>query len=77
MERISSATEEELAPIDGVGPTIAHAVQEWFAVDWHREIVRKWEAAGVRMADEGAEGGPRPPGGTGTDRALGVRNSSD
>ena len=25
---------------------------EWFAVDWHRAIVDKWRAAGVRMADE-------------------------
>jgi DNA ligase (NAD+) len=32
---------------------------EWFAVDWHREIVRKWAAAGVRTADEGADEGPR------------------
>ncbi|MCU1594827.1 MAG: ligA [Frankiales bacterium] len=60
MDRISGATEEELAPIDGVGPTIARAVLEWFSVDWHREIVRKWAAAGVRMADEGAAEGPRP-----------------
>ena len=38
--------------VEGVGPTIAAAVVEWFAVDWHREIVDKWRAAGVRMADE-------------------------
>ena len=25
---------------------------EWFTVDWHRAIVDKWRAAGVRMADE-------------------------
>jgi DNA ligase (NAD+) len=35
-----------------VGPTIADAVIEWFAVDWHREIVDKWAAAGVALADE-------------------------
>ena len=45
---------------DGVGPTIAKAVEEWFAVDWHREIVRKWRAAGVRMAEERVDDGPRP-----------------
>ena len=38
--------------MEGVGPTIAAAVEEWFAVDWHRAIVEKWRAAGVRMADE-------------------------
>jgi DNA ligase (NAD+) len=35
-----------------VGPTIAAALREWFEVDWHRAIVGKWHAAGVRMADE-------------------------
>ena len=42
----------ELAAVEGVGPTIAAAVIEWFTVDWHRAIVDKWRAAGVRMADE-------------------------
>ncbi|PKV80355.1 NAD-dependent DNA ligase LigA [Nocardia fluminea] len=52
LERIESATGEELAATDGVGPTIAAAVVEWFTVDWHRAIVDKWRAAGVRMEDE-------------------------
>ncbi|MCW2570115.1 MAG: ligA [Frankiales bacterium] len=60
MERIREASEEELAAIDGVGPTIAHGVREWFDVDWHRDIVRKWAEAGVRMTDDGSETGPRP-----------------
>jgi DNA ligase (NAD+) len=59
LDRIQTAGEDELAQTDGVGPTIARAVVEWFAVDWHREIVRKWAAAGVRTADEGADEGPR------------------
>ncbi len=42
-----------------MGPTIAAAVTEWFAVDWHREIVDKWRAAGVRMVDERDESVPR------------------
>ncbi|MFF0487418.1 NAD-dependent DNA ligase LigA [Nocardia sp. NPDC004068] len=52
MERIRAASVEELAAVDGVGPTIAAAVVEWFDVDWHRAIVDKWAAAGVRMVDE-------------------------
>jgi DNA ligase (NAD+) len=60
MDRISESSEEELAAVDGVGPTIAQVVREWFDVDWHREIVRKWADAGVRMADDGADEGPRP-----------------
>ncbi|MFE0773934.1 NAD-dependent DNA ligase LigA [Streptomyces sp. NPDC058861] len=54
--------EEELAAVDGVGGIIAAAVKQWFAEEWHREIVRRWRAAGVALEDEGAgEGeGPRP-----------------
>jgi DNA ligase (NAD+) len=44
--------EAHLAAVDGVGPTIAASLREWFAIDWHREVVRKWRDAGVRMADE-------------------------
>ncbi len=47
--------QEELAAVDGVGPTIAAAVTEWFAVDWHVSIVEKWASAGVRMVDEAQE----------------------
>ncbi|RPK90893.1 MULTISPECIES: NAD-dependent DNA ligase LigA [Streptomyces] len=62
IDRIDEASEEELAAADGVGPTIAASVKQWFAEDWHREIVRKWREAGVRMADEGSgeDQGPRP-----------------
>ncbi len=59
MERIRAASEAELAAAEGVGPTIAEAVIEWFGVDWHREIVEKWTAAGVAMADERDESTPR------------------
>lgn len=59
LERIEQASLEELAAAEGVGPTIATAVAEWFAVDWHRAIVDKWRAAGVRMEDERDESIPR------------------
>ncbi|ACC40144.1 DNA ligase [Mycobacterium marinum] len=59
IDAIVSATTEQLAAVEGVGPTIASAVSEWFTVDWHREIVEKWRAAGVRMADERDDSVPR------------------
>ena len=49
---IAEASQEQLADVEGVGPTIAAALREWFEVDWHRAIIDKWRAAGVRMADE-------------------------
>ncbi|MEU6250233.1 NAD-dependent DNA ligase LigA [Glycomyces sp. NPDC047010] len=52
LDLIAAADEEEMAAVDGVGPTIAAAIKDWFAVDWHRDIVERWRAAGVRMQDE-------------------------
>ena len=60
LDAIAAASEAELAAADGVGPTIAAAVREWFAEDWHRELVEKWRAAGVRLAEEASDEGPRP-----------------
>jgi len=55
MQAIEEADEATLANTDGVGPTIAAAVREWFdgpESGWHAAIVAKWRAAGVTMADE-------------------------
>ncbi|MEL5960809.1 NAD-dependent DNA ligase LigA [Streptomyces sp. CLV115] len=62
IDRIDEATEKELSDADGVGAIIAASVKQWFAEDWHREILRKWREAGVRMEDEsaGEDEGPRP-----------------
>ncbi|TFV50461.1 NAD-dependent DNA ligase LigA [Blastococcus sp. TF02A-35] len=60
MDRIMAATEEELAAADGVGPTIARSVRDWFTVDWHRDVVEKWRQAGVRMADAAEDAPPGP-----------------
>jgi DNA ligase (NAD+) len=60
VDAIEAASEEELAAVDGVGPTIAASLKEWFGVDWHREVVAKWRAAGVRLAEERTDDGPRP-----------------
>jgi DNA ligase (NAD+) len=59
MDAIRAASEEQLADVDGVGPIIAAALTEWFAVDWHREIVDTWAKNGVRMADDVDESKPR------------------
>ncbi|NHD19567.1 NAD-dependent DNA ligase LigA [Actinopolyspora sp. BKK1] len=59
VDAVEAAAEEDLAAVDGVGPTIAGAVREWFAVEWHREVVHKWRIAGVRMADDRDAAVPR------------------
>jgi DNA ligase (NAD+) len=59
MGAISKANVEELADIDGVGGVIAESIVEWFAVDWHQEIVKKWSAAGVAMENVLGEAKPQ------------------
>ncbi|KRE94871.1 aromatic ring-opening dioxygenase LigA [Nocardioides sp. Soil774] len=74
MKAIREASEETLSATEGVGPTIAASVREWFHgtsegdaetdevgdnAGWHREIVEKWEAAGVAMQDQRDESLPR------------------
>ncbi len=53
LEEIAAASPDALAIVDGVGPTIAASVVEWFTVDWHRVIVAKWRAAGVQLETPG------------------------
>jgi DNA ligase (NAD+) len=60
LSRIEEASVEELAAVDGVGPTIAESIRDWFTFDWHGEVVRKWREAGVSFEDAGADSGPRP-----------------
>ncbi|WP_460774353.1 NAD-dependent DNA ligase LigA [Microbacterium sp. GXF7504] len=56
LDAIRAASREELAAVEGVGGIIADAVLDWFEVDWHREIVDRWAAAGVRWATPGHPG---------------------
>jgi DNA ligase (NAD+) len=60
LDAITAASAEELAAVDGVGPTIAASVLEWFGVDWHQEIVRKWRENGVQLATPGWTPPPAP-----------------
>lgn len=57
LDAIRAASPEELAAVEGVGPTIAASLNEWFEVEWHREIVERWAEAGVQWSIPG-HGGP-------------------
>jgi DNA ligase (NAD+) len=51
LDAIETASTDALAAVDGVGPTIAASLRDWFTEDWHRAIVAKWREAGVQLAD--------------------------
>jgi len=51
VDAIEAASPGALAAVEGVGPTIATSLREWFTEGWHRAIVAKWRDAGVRLAD--------------------------
>ncbi|WP_336205963.1 NAD-dependent DNA ligase LigA [Nonomuraea sp. LPB2021202275-12-8] len=56
IEAVMNASEEELAAVEGIGPRVAATIRQWFEVDWHREIITRWQRAGVRMRDEAPAG---------------------
>jgi DNA ligase (NAD+) len=60
LDAVAAASAEELAAVDGVGPTIAQAVVEWFADDRHRELVERIRAGGARTVEEGPAAGSGP-----------------
>lgn len=72
LDAIRSASREELAAVDGVGDTIASSVLDWFTVDWHRDIVERWAAAGVQWSTPGHPGPGRAAEGGGVLQGLTV-----
>ncbi|WP_435526225.1 helix-hairpin-helix domain-containing protein [Microbacterium elymi] len=56
LDAIRAASRDELAAVEGVGGIIADALLDWFEVDWHREIVRRWTDGGVRWQIPGHPG---------------------
>jgi DNA ligase (NAD+) len=52
IDALGNAPSEELAKVEGIGPTLVSAIIDWFAEPWHREIVAKWKAAGCVMRSE-------------------------
>ncbi len=60
VDALAAASQEELSAVDGIGPIVAAAIVEWFTVDWHREIVRKWQDAGAELSDPAPEASEEP-----------------
>jgi DNA ligase (NAD+) len=56
IRSIFSASEDQLSSVEGVGPTLASSIIDWWSEDWHQEIINRWEKAGVRMRIDGHAG---------------------
>ena len=49
---LMDASQEALNVIEGIGPRIAESVHEWFQLQPDRDLIAKFAAAGVRVAEE-------------------------
>ncbi len=52
IDKIFSASEQELAKVDGVGAVVAATIKEWISIDWHKDIVQAWKKAGVNFTQD-------------------------
>jgi DNA ligase (NAD+) len=62
IEALSTASQESLESVDGVGPEIAGTVHAWFQAAENQELVERLRQAGLRMQDDAPEvpAGERP-----------------
>ena len=58
MDRIETASADELVEVEGIGPIIAESIAAFFSEDRNRTVIEKLRAAGVNL-----EGPPRPAAG--------------
>jgi DNA ligase (NAD+) len=72
LDNIFTATAAELAAVDGVGPTLADSIIEWYQVEWHRDILRSWAAAGVQLSIAGHPGPGAAVGNDGPFKGLSI-----
>jgi DNA ligase (NAD+) len=49
IEKILMATEDELSAVEGVGPTLARSIKDWYSEAWHQRIIERWKQAGVQL----------------------------
>jgi DNA ligase (NAD+) len=57
-DQIMEASVDELKAVDGIGPTIAESVADWFAIDENRALIERLRAAGLNFV--GPEASRKP-----------------
>jgi DNA ligase (NAD+) len=59
LDRVMAAAEDELAAVEGIGPTIAASICAWFANEHNRALIEKLRAAGVNFVGPDAPNEPQ------------------
>jgi DNA ligase (NAD+) len=59
LDRIQAATEEEIAAVEGIGPTIARSVCEFFSSESNRAVLDELRAAGLNLEGPAAPDEPQ------------------
>jgi DNA ligase (NAD+) len=57
LDAIMAASEDEINAIEGIGPTIAKSIVDYFAKPEYRDVIERLRAAGVRMVDDPSAAG--------------------
>lgn len=52
LDAMREASLEDISAVEGVGPIIASSFLAWFGEEWHRQIVERWQDAGVTFKKE-------------------------
>jgi DNA ligase (NAD+) len=60
LDALSSATEEDLLSVSGIGPVVAQSVVNFFQNPDARIVIKKLRRAGVHLQDEARPEGPKP-----------------
>ena len=56
LAAIFAATQEQLAEVEGVGPTLAASILEWIGKKENQQIISQWQEAGVLLEIPGHQG---------------------
>jgi DNA ligase (NAD+) len=59
LDRIEAAGEEEIAAVEGIGPTIASSVCEFFSSESNRAVIERLRKAGLNFEGPGAPDEPQ------------------
>ena len=52
LDALMAASADDVNVVEGIGPTIAKSIAEYFANAQYRDVIERLRAAGVRMVDE-------------------------